>query len=173
MSVHVCAARVSTCFACYWFYSACGCCWFSADVSTALFSLTTDIQFPPLSNLQLPPPVTYASYFFSWKNNDFYRLFSLFLPILSAPSLTSLPTPRRANENSNKTTNSSAAASYLLLSVLCPNSGSWGEKPRQLLGPYIILHRNLTMQLFNRRELRGLNTIFLCVVLTKKSLYDF
>lgn len=172
----VCTARVSTCFAYYWCYSACGCCWFSADVSTALFPLATDIQFPPLSDLQLPPPVTYASYFFSQKNNDCYWLFSLFLPTPSAPSLTSLPMPRGANENSNRTTNSSSAASYLLLSVLRANLGSWGEglKPKQLLGPYIILHRNLIMRLFNCREqLRGLNTIFLCAVLIKKSLYTF
>lgn len=88
--VHVCTARVLTCFACYWCYSTCGCCLFSADVSTALFPLTTEYQFLPLSDLQLPPPITYASHFFSLKNNEFYWLFSLFPPTPSAPSLTSL-----------------------------------------------------------------------------------
>lgn len=36
------------------------------------FPLTTEYQFLPLPDLQFPPPVTYASHYFSQKNNEFY-----------------------------------------------------------------------------------------------------
>lgn len=163
---YVCTTRILACFACCGCCSTCGCCLFSAHVSTALFPLTTEYHFLPLSDLQSPPPITYASHFFSQKNNEFYWLFSLFLPTSSAPSLASLPTPGGGNENSNKITNSSVAPSYLLILVLCHDSGSWGEgfKPNQLLGHYIFLHENLiTHQFFSCMEVfrGGLNTIFL------------
>lgn len=174
----MCTARVWTCFACYWCYSTCGCCLFSADVSTALFPLTAEYQFLPLCDLELPHPITYASHFFSQKNNEFYWLFYLLLPTPLAPRLASLPTPGGGNENTNTITNSSVAASYLLLSVLCHNSGSRGErlKSKQLLGPYIFLHRNLIMhhlfQLHGATE-RRFKYNFLMTILAERSQSTF
>lgn len=138
-------------------FSWCLRCSFSSHNWVSLSALVWSTITAPY-NLCLP-------LFFSQKNNEFYWLFSLFLPTPSAPSLTSLPAPGGGNENSNKITNYSVSASYLLLSVLHHNLGSWGEglKPKHLLGPYIFLHRNLiTHQFFGCMELlRGdLNTIF-------------
>lgn len=67
VTVRMRVARVLTCFAYYWFHSIWGCCWFVADVSTALFPLATEYQFLSMSDPQLLPPVTYASHFFSQK----------------------------------------------------------------------------------------------------------
>lgn len=162
MSVH---CKTLTCFACCCCSSTCGCCAFPSRLSTALFPLTTEYQCLPLCDVQLPLSVTYASHFFSQKNNEFYWLFSLFLPTPSAPSLMSLPAPWEGNENSNKITNSPVAASYLLLSMLCHKSCFWREgwKSKQLLGLYSFLHWNLTgHQFFSCMELlqEGLNAFF-------------
>lgn len=53
--------------------------------------------------------------------------FPYFFPLPQQQASLAFPLPEEGNENSNKISNSSVADTYLLLSVLCHNSNSWGE----------------------------------------------
>lgn len=102
--------------------------------------------------------------------------FPCFFPLPQHQASLAFPLQEGGNENSNKISNSSVADSYLLLTVLCHNSNSWGEGLKSKMLELILLPGNLiTNQFFHLHGVTEgrLKYNFLMTILAKRSQTTF